>query len=169
MSGTPGLAAAAAAWSVLLAFGVGPAAAAPATDDHGFVDSTARCTSPNAAVVFGNTATSRVVICKTPDGRYEYRGVRVSDGAKLIVSASQSGDGRFVADNDGISYTVTANSLEVSARNQVIRQEPMEFFHGPQTPAAPKQTSAPAAPATTTTPTTPLPPPLPAEVGGRGH
>jgi hypothetical protein len=66
-------------------------------------------------VFFGSTETSRVAICKAPGGQYEYRGVRLRDGAKLIVSASQSGDG-YVADNDGgITYTVTSKSL-VSAR-----------------------------------------------------
>ena len=133
---------------------------APATDGQGYVDSTARCASPNAAVLFGSTETSRVVICKTRGGEYEYRGVRVRDGAKLIVPASQSGNEGFVADNDGVTYTVTAKSLVVSAGNKVIREEPMADVHRPETPAAP------AAPPTTTSPTTPLPPPLPAEVGG---
>jgi hypothetical protein len=172
----------AAASLVLLAIGIGSATAAPATDDQGFVDSTARCTTPNVAVVFGNTATSRVAICKTPGGQYEYRGVRVSDGATLIIPATQSGDGQFIAENDGIRYTVTSSSLGVSAGNRVIRDEPMAFFHGPATAQAPKQTPTPAAPPTsttttapttttptTTTPPTPLPPPLPAEVGGSGR
>lgn len=171
---------AAAACSALLAFGVSSATAAPTTDDQGYVDSTARCTAPNSAVAFGSTATSRVAICKTAGGQYEYRGVRVSDGAKLIVPASQSGGG-YLAENDGITYTVTSKSLVVSAGNNVIREEPMVDFHTPGTAAAQAGTPAPAAPATsaTTTPTTPptstsatptsttpLPPPLPAEVGG---
>jgi hypothetical protein len=152
-----GLAVAAAACSALLVTGVRSATAAPATDGQGFVDSTARCTPPDVAVAFGSTETSRVAICKTPGGRYEYRGVRVRDGAKLIVPASRSGEGGFVADNDGVAYTVTASSLVVSVGNQVIRDERMVFFHGPDRPEAP------------TTPTTPLPPPLPAEVGGSGR
>jgi hypothetical protein len=176
---------AAAACSALLAFGVSSATAAPTTDDQGYVDSTARCTAPNSAVAFGSTATSRVAICKTAGGQYEYRGLRVSDGAKLIVPASQSGGG-YLAENDGITYTVTSKSLVVSAGNNVIREEPMVDFHTPGTAAAQAGTPAPAAPATsaTTTPTTttattpttappttptsttPLPPPLPAEVGG---
>jgi len=160
---------AAAACSALLAVGVPSAAAAPATDGQGYVDSTARCTTPNTAVVFGSTATSRVAICKSPDGQYEYRGVRVRDGAKLIVPASQSGDGGFVAENDGITYTVTADSLVVSVGNGVIREEPMVDFHGAETPKASPGPSPPSAPPMTTTPTTPLPPPLPAEVGGGGR
>jgi hypothetical protein len=134
------------------------AGAAPATDDQGYLDSTARCKQPDTAVAFGSTETSRVAICKTPDDQYEYRGVRVRDGATLLAPASRSGDGRFVAENDGITYTLTANSLVVSEGSQVIREEPMADFHElktePKTPKAP--TASPTTP--------PLPPPLPAEV-----
>ena len=155
------LAVAAAAFSAAFAIGVPPATAAPASDGQGYVDSTARCTPPDTAVVFGSTATSRVAICRTPGGQYEYRGVRVRDGAKLIVPASRAGDGEFVVVNDGVTYTVTVSSLVVSAGKQVIREEAMVDFHSPETP------ETPAAPPTTT-PTTPLPPPLSAEVGGGG-
>jgi hypothetical protein len=158
----PRLIVAAAAYSVLLAIGVPSASAAPATDDQGYVDSTARCTTPATTVAFGSTDSSRVAICKTPGGQYEYRGVRVRDGAKLILPAAQSGEG-FVAENDGVTYTLTAKSLVVSVRNKVIREEPMVDFHRPES------LTAPAAPPATTTPTTPLPPPLPAEVGGGGR
>ena len=136
----------AAACSVLLAIGLPSATAAPTTDDQGYVDSTARCSSPATAVLFGSTDTSRVAICKTSGGQYEYRGVRVRDGAKLIVPASQSGDG-FVADNDGVTYLLTAKSLVINLGDKVIREEPMVDFHRPGTPAAP------AAPPPTTTPT----------------
>jgi hypothetical protein len=143
--------------AALVIVGTPSAVAAPASDGLGYLDSTARCASPNSAVLFGSTETSRVAICKAPGGQFEYRGVRVSDGAKLIVVASQSGDG-FVANNEGVTYTVSAKSLVVGMGDKMIRDEPMVDFHRPDAPAA-----AP----TTTTPTTPLPPPLPAEVGGR--
>jgi hypothetical protein len=149
----PRLTAAAAACLVLFAIGASSASAAPAADDQGYVDSTARCTTPSTAVLFGSTETSRVAICKTADGQYEYRGVRLSDGAKLIVPAADSGNG-FVAENGEISYLVTSKSLVVSVGHNVIRDEPMVDFHNPGASAPP------------TTPTTPLPPPLPAEVGG---
>jgi hypothetical protein len=109
--------------------------------------------------MFGSTDSSRVAICKTPGGQYEYRGVRVRDSAKLIVAASQAGDG-FVADNEGVTYTVTAESLLVRLGDKAIREEPMVDFHRADAPAQS------AAPPSTATPTTPLPPPLPAEVGG---
>ncbi len=114
--------AAAACWTL---FAVGPpvAAADPSTDALGFVDSTARCTAPNTAVAFGSTAESRVAICKSPAGQYGYHGVRVSDGAKLIASASASADGSYVAKQDGVTYTVTSSALVVSDANGVIRRE----------------------------------------------
>lgn len=153
------LTAAAAACSALAVVGLGPATAAPGTDGQGYVDSTARCASPNETVVFGSTERSRVAICES-DGDYEYRGVRLRDGAKLIVPASQSGNG-YTADNEGITYTVTEDSLVVSSGARVIREESMIDFHSSQ------QAEVPAASlAETPTPTTPLSPPLPAEVGG---
>jgi hypothetical protein len=159
---------AAAGWA-LFAFGVPSAPADPSTDALGFVDSTARCAVPDTAVAFGSTATSRVAICKTSSGKYEYRGVRISDGAKLVVPASASSDGGYVAERDGITYTVTSNSLVVSEGNQVIRSEPMVYFHGPKTTPAPAAGPTQVAAPTPTTSTAPLPPPLPAEVGGQGH
>jgi hypothetical protein len=158
------LALATVAGAALLTIALPSALAAPATDGQGFVDSTARCTSPDTAVAFGSTATSRVAICKSPEGAYEYRGVRVRDGAKLILPASQKGAGEYVAENDGITYTVTATSLLVSVGQHGIRDEAWVDYHGPATSTSP--TSTTSAKPTTTTPTTPLPPPLPAEEGG---
>jgi hypothetical protein len=145
--------------AVVVGVGLPPASAAPPSDAQGYLDSTARCTAPATAIMFGSTDSSRVAICKTPGGQYEYRGVRVRDSAKLIVAASQAGDG-FVADNEGVTYTVTAESLLITMGDKAIREEPMVDFHRPDAPAQS------AAPPSTTTPTTPLPPPLPAEVGG---
>jgi hypothetical protein len=155
--------------SALLAIAVPAAMAAPATDDQGFVDSTARCSAPNTAVAFGSTATSRVAICKSPSGQFQYRGVRVRDGAKLILPASQSRDGGFVAENDGITYTLTSSALVVSDGTQVIREEPMVDYRGPATATSTAAPSTSAATPTSTTPVTPLPPPLPAEAGGTGR
>jgi hypothetical protein len=171
---------AAAACLALLAVTVPSATAEPTTDSQGYVDSTARCTTPDTAAAFGSTATSRVAICESAGGKYEYRGVRVRDGAKLIVPATRSSDGKFVAESDGITYTVTARSLVVSVGSEMIRTEPMVDYHGPETPTAPTTTSTPTATgsSTTTTPTsttptsttptttTSLAPPLPAEQGG---
>jgi hypothetical protein len=164
---------AAAACLALLAITVPSATAQPSTDSQGYVDSTARCTSPNTAAAFGSTATSRVAICESPSGTYEYRGVRVRDGAKLVIPATRSSDGKFVAENDGITYTVTPSSLVISVGSEVTRTETMVDYHGPETPTTPTTPTATAPTTATTTPTsttptstTPLPPPLPAERGG---
>ena len=159
------MALATAAVSAMVVVALPSASAAPATDGEGYVNSTARCAAPNTVVVYGSTDNSRVAICKSPGGKYEYRGVRVSDGARLIVPAEASTDGTFETDKHGIEYMVTAKSLVVSQGNKVIREEPMLDFHGPQAPAAPAPaTPAPATPSSTT----PLPPPLPAEQGHDG-
>jgi hypothetical protein len=158
---------AATAGCAMFAFGVPSAPADPSTDALGFVDSAARCAAPDAAVAFGSTATSRVAICESSSGKYEYRGVRISDGAKLVVPATASSDGGYVGEGDGITYTVTSSSLVVSQGNQVIRSEPMVYFHGAKTAPTPAAGPTQAAASTPTTSTAPLPPPLPAEVGGQ--
>ena len=161
----------------VLAGGPPNAVAAPTTDERGFIDSTARCAPPNTAVAFGSTSSSRVAICKDDaSGQYQYRGVRVSDGARLILAATSTSRG-YVAENDGITYTVTAAALTISAGSQQIRSEPMVDFHGSapgssapsapgsSAPSAPSRPTQPSAVPETVTPTTPLPPPLPAEAG----
>lgn len=130
------------------------AIAAPETDGAGYLNSTARCDAPATVVIYGATADSRIAICKSADGSFEYRGVRTSDGAKLIAPAQESTNG-YIAASNGIEYLVTAKSLVVSEGNDVLREEPMVDFHG---------AGAAAAEATPTS-TTPLPPPLPAEQG----
>ena len=155
-------------------FAASPVSAAPQADGKGYVDSTARCTSPAIAVMFGSTESSRVAICRDSDGSYEYRGVRVRDGARLILPASPTGDGGFVATSDGVSYTVSSSGLEVVTGSKVIRDEPMLDFHGDTGSAAtaPSPNSGSATP-----PTTKVPPPtaaapidpLPAEGGGSGR
>lgn len=183
----PGLIAAALAISAMVAIGVPLALAAPTavppSDSQGYLDSTARCAKPDTAVVFGTTETSRVAICKTAGGEFEYRGVRVRDGARLIVPASRISDGVYVAKNDGVTYTVTADALSVSANGDTFRTQSWTDFNSPQAPASttsgstsakpstsgPAPTSGPTASKTTAVPSTsnvPLPPPLPAEAGG---
>ena len=166
------LTAAVTAGVTLLAVSVPSASAAPASDGRGYVDSTARCPSADATVLYGSTDASRVAICSVSGGKYEYRGVRLRDGAKLIVPATRNDDGAFRVDNAGIEYLVTAKSLVLSVGEKVIREETMIDFHRPGAPATQDSVKSPgAAPAPATaspTPTTPLPPPLAAEVGGSG-
>lgn len=152
-----GLAAAAA--SALAAIGIPMALAAPTasppSDAEGYVNSTARCTKPDTAVLFGTTQSSRVAICKTAADAYEYRGVRVSDGARLIAPAKQTSDTTFVVDSDGVKYTITPKALSVTANGNTFRTETWTDYHGAQASAATASggssatgTSGSAAPAT---------------------
>ena len=135
-----GLLAAAAAVSAMVAIGVPLALAAPTaappSDAQGYVDSTARCATPDTAILFGTTTTSRVAICQIAGGEFEYRGVRVRDGAKLIAAASQTSDGGYVVKNDGVTYTITTTSLSVSMDGSTVRTESWTDFHNPESPAA---------------------------------
>jgi len=154
------LAVAAAAGATVLVLSAS-ADAAPESDSQGYLDSTARCASPATAVIFGSTETSRIAICEQSDGSFQYRGVRVRDGARLVLPATSNGDG-YVAENDGLSYTVTTESLVVSSGDEVIRDEALLDVHtsgGASAVTTATQTS------TTRTSTSPLPPPLPAEAG----
>ncbi|MEI8083761.1 MAG: hypothetical protein WCI74_18135, partial [Actinomycetes bacterium] len=154
----PGLIAAAAAVSVMIAIGIPFAIAAPTSappsDGQGYVDSTARCTKPDIAVIFGSTETSRVAICKSAAGAFEYRGVRVRDGAKLIVVASQTSDGGYIATNDGVTYTVTAQELSVSISGDTVRTESWTDLHSPQSPAIQTSATTKSSAATSSAPTT---------------
>ena len=139
-----GLAAAVAA--ALIAVGMplamGAPTAAPPSDSEGYVDSTARCTKPDTAVFFGTTQSSRVAICKTSADAYEYRGVRVSDGAKLITMAKQTSDTTFVVDNDGVKYTITPTALSVTSGGNTFRTETWSDFHGPKAAGSSSSSSA---------------------------
>ncbi|MGI9162047.1 MAG: hypothetical protein ACR2JI_03855 [Mycobacterium sp.] len=157
------LAVGAAAASAIVAIGVPLAIAAPTaappSDGQGYIDSTARCTLPDKAVLFGTTDTSRVAICKTPAGAYEYRGVRVSDGAKLVAAATQSGADTYVVTNDGATYTVTANALSVTIGGKTVRTESWVDFHGAPAPASAsgKTSSVPSTSASPTATSTATP------------
>lgn len=187
-----GLVVAGAAVSAAVAIGVPLAMAAPTavppSDAAGYLDSTARCTAPDTAVLFGTTKSSRIAICKTDTGAYQYRGVRVSDGAKLIAAAKQTSTDTYVIDNDGVTYTVTPTALSVTAGGNTFRTETWTDFHGPQsatgsaaasstttpkatTSATPSTSAAPTAastaPKSSAAPSSAAPlPPLAAEVGG---
>ncbi len=151
-----GLAAAAAAVAIGVGVPLALAAptAAPPSDGQGYVDSTARCTKPDTAVVFGTTETSRVAICQTAGGEFEYRGVRVRDGAKLITPAARTSTDSFVAKVDGVSYTVTPKALSVTAGGNTFRTEAWTDWHAPQSPSTSTAQSTSGTAATSASPTT---------------
>lgn len=129
--------------------------AAPPSDSQGYVDSTARCSSPDTAVIFGTTDTSRVAICQTADGEYIYRGVRVRDGAKLVTEATKTAGETFVAKNEGATYTVTPQALSVTVNGDTFRTESWTDYHGPDAPANSTESTSTTTPTSTSTSATP--------------
>jgi hypothetical protein len=100
------------------------------TDDKGFVDSGARCGGAQTPVALGRTERSNVVICGDQTGRYEYRGVRLSDDALLKAAAETTPAHGFLARNSGVLYSVSPTELRVTTGETVIKQEAMLEFQG---------------------------------------
>jgi hypothetical protein len=102
-----------------------------AVDDKGFVNSGARCDGTQTAVVIGRTPGSLVVICGDRNGRYGYRGIRLSDDAVLKTSARGTSTHEFIAQNASVTYSISPAELRVTVGGRVIKQEPMIVYRGP--------------------------------------
>lgn len=105
-------------------------------DARGFVNSAARCEGPQRAVAVGRTARSLIAICVDGAGRYEYRGVRRSDGALLTVPATALQNGCFGVRNEDVHYTVSDKKLLLTSGLRVIRDEAMLQFENLRDPEA---------------------------------
>ena len=103
-----------------------------AIDDHGFVNTAARCDSAQITVAFGRTERSIVAICADQSGAYEYRGVRLSDRAGLTAAVEAQDDGEYVAREDGITYVVSSQEFYLMSGSEVIREEPWLEYHEPR-------------------------------------
>lgn len=124
----------------------------PSTDEHGFVDSAARCAASQALMAYGRTARALVVICVDPDGELQYRGVRTTDGASLEMAAGRGSDGSIVATNDGVTYSVSPAAFLVSEGDTVLYRDTWTDFRQPRFSGG--TTSASTAAPTTSTATT---------------
>jgi hypothetical protein len=121
------------------------------SDDRGFLNSSARCEGSLTAVAIARTQASLVTICTDQKGNYTYRGVRLSDGAALNVSAESTGGREFIARGDGVTYSLSTQQLVITAGDTVIRREPVIEYREPHSfpaEAPPGQTSASPAPST---------------------
>jgi ferric-dicitrate binding protein FerR (iron transport regulator) len=127
------------------------------SDDRGFINSAARCEGPQTAAAIGRTPRSLVVICTDRNGKYEYRGVRMSDGATLKMATQTTVGWVFVARNDGVTYVVSPRELLVTSGKAVITREPMIEYREPR--MFPAQAGPSAAAPTTTTPKAETSPP----------
>jgi|688.fasta_scaffold685409_2 hypothetical protein len=149
---------------VTLCFSPG-AAAEPATDfptdGHGYVNTAAHCDDGQTVMMFGRTARALVAVCVGPDGQLQYRGVRLSDRAGLVMGAGRGDDGAVIAGNDGVTYSVSPAAFLVSEGDTVLYEDAWEDFHQPSgatatgTPSspAPSTTAAPSSTPATSSPT----------------
>ncbi|MGI9161942.1 MAG: hypothetical protein ACR2JI_03300 [Mycobacterium sp.] len=130
---------------------------APPTDEHGFVDSSARCSASQTLMAYGRTARALVVICVDPDGGLQYRGVRLSDGATLQMAAGRGSDGSIVATNDSVTYSISPAAFLISEGDTVLYRDSWTDFHTPRfsggsaTPTTSAITTVPTVSTTTVT------------------
>ncbi len=137
-----------------------PPAAAPdpfPVDDRGFVNSGARCEGTQTAIAIGRTPGSLVVICGDRNGRYGYRGLRLSDDAVLTTSARSHTDSRIhcaererhlldlrrrtprhrrrrghqTGADDRLPRTYVLASLRSAPRNRTYRTRPVSATNSP--------------------------------------
>lgn len=83
-------------------------------DRQGFLDTSARCNSTNPAVTLARTTKSEIVVCLTGAGRYYYKGVRLSDGARIEIDDPQRTADGFVATNGATRYAVSSTALTIT-------------------------------------------------------
>jgi hypothetical protein len=100
----------------------------PGADSQGFL-SGPRCNAAgDPAVMVGQTARSKVVVCQVGDqsGRYYYKGL-AGEGAIEIQYPTRSGNS-FTAINNDTTYLVDASSLTISTNGSVLTAEPMIYY-----------------------------------------
>ena len=99
-----------------------------AMDARGYVNSPARCDAPQTAVLVGRTPLSLIAVCKDKGGHYEYRGLRLRDGALLRLPAEPNANGSFRARKEKITYTISEHKLLLTTGVRVVRDEAMLDF-----------------------------------------
>jgi hypothetical protein len=99
------------------------------TDERGFVDTAAHCQGSAVAVAYGRTEESLVTVCSGAGGQLQFRGVRLSDDAALMLAA-QPVPGGYTAANDDVTYTVTPAELTVASGDATVIRQAMVEYHG---------------------------------------
>ncbi|HTY27118.1 MAG TPA: hypothetical protein VMD51_03095 [Mycobacterium sp.] len=127
-------------------------------DAKGYIDTKAHCDDSQIVMAYGRTEKSLVAICVDPSGDLEYRGVRLSDNASLRLSASRGSDGTVIANNDGVTYSISPKVFLVSDGDSVIYRDSWIEFVQPgfneSSTSATSTTATTSGSATTTVSTT---------------
>lgn len=120
-------------------------AAAFSADEYGYVGTAARCDDGQILMAYGRTSRSLVAICVDRDGELEYRGVRLSDEASIVMPATRGTDGAVIADRDGVTYSVTSTTFLIAEGDTVLYRAPWTEFQQPRfSPAGTGATSSTA-------------------------
>lgn len=101
-------------------------------DGQGFVGHYARCESGQSPAAMVRTAQSLAIVCRD-DGRYYYRGERLSDGATIqLQDATPAGGGYDVIDPSGGSrYEVRPDRLTIVSNGRADTSERvLEYYAG---------------------------------------
>jgi hypothetical protein len=101
------------------------------------------------------------VLCKGGDGRFEYKGVRLSLGTGVSVGDVTANADGFVARTEAITYVVTPTELVIRSADAVVAREPMVEYRSPQAVRAPAAPPAPPGPAAAQPNPAPQAPPPP--------
>jgi hypothetical protein len=102
------------------------------SDERGFVGTAAHCQGSAVAVAYGRTEESLVTVCSGAGGQLQFRGVRLSDDAALMLAAQPIANG-YSATNDGVTYTVTPAELTVTSGDATVIRQAMLEYHGATT------------------------------------
>lgn len=129
----------------------GSAAPTYKPDSLGYANTKARCDDSQTVVAYGRTERSLAVVCVDPDGKLEYRGLRLRDDAAIQVAASRGSDGTIVADNDGVTYSISPTVFLVSEGDSVIYRDSWIEFQQPGFSGESTTTAATSSAAATTT------------------
>ena len=103
----------------------------PGTDAQGFLAHPgARCDPGDGPAALGLTAQSALVVCQMATGGYYYRGVRLSDDARIqLDDATRASDGFDVVNPaDGTRYRIRSNALTIVTPDNEIYTEPMTQY-----------------------------------------
>jgi hypothetical protein len=95
-------------------------------DSKGFLDSGGpQCVGTDSAALLLRTSQSRVVVCRSTVGALSYHGVRLSDGAGLVLSNVQGKEDGYTAVNpaDGTEYRASLKGLVITQGGQVLGSE----------------------------------------------
>lgn len=105
-----------------------PQPSLPDADAQGFVGYPgARCDPGSSPAVMARTTQSVLVICEIGPANYYYRGVRLSDSARIeLANAVRSSDGFDVTNpNDGTRYEVRPTGISITSPGGQVSSEPM--------------------------------------------